>query len=234
MKGDLDPELKKLFAAEKDEPPPEETNKRLAGALATTLALPIPTAALTTATHLVPVAKAMVTAAKAWAMTGAAFVAGGAAVVVWTTTQTSPVPMPAVPQTVAPTVTPTTPSAPLSPEAQPVFSAEPLAHGDAEASPRLATARCDDWRHLRRAILARRCADRGERRRSCQSAAYPRPPRASVSPRAALGRTEALSIDALVHTREYVQAHARAERLRERSPNSLFLPVVDADLRSIP
>ena len=45
---------------------------------------------------------------------------------------------------------------------------------------------------------------------------------------------EALAIDALVQAHDYDHARRRAGRLRQRSPNSLFLPMVDAAVASIP
>jgi hypothetical protein len=45
---------------------------------------------------------------------------------------------------------------------------------------------------------------------------------------------EALAIQALVALRRYDAARARAKRFHEASPNSLFAPVIDAALGSIP
>ena len=58
---------------------------------------------------------------------------------------------------------------------------------------------------------------------------------ASRFPHGQLGEErEALAIQALVLEGRYDLARSRAERLRAASPNSLFLPAVDATLSSIP
>jgi hypothetical protein len=54
-------------------------------------------------------------------------------------------------------------------------------------------------------------------------------------PRPLLGdERDALFVQALVRAGRYDDAHARADALRRRSPNSLFLSAVDAALSTIP
>ncbi len=240
MNDDLDPDLKALFAAEKDEAPPAEVRDRLAGLMGATLLQPVPPPApppVIAAT----LAKGMVTAAKAWTMAGAAFVAGGTAVIVLTSARGTVATV--TPRPAASTVVTETPAqhraGPVIPPPEDlpvVFDAAVTAAPIVPALPdHTSTPAADatDGITAERALLD-----------DARTAVNGKDPAAALRildhharqfPHGQLWEErEALAVDALVQAHDYDQARARAVRLHQRSPNSLFLPMVDAAIGSIP
>jgi hypothetical protein len=237
MNDDLDPDLKALFAAEKDQGPPAEVRDRLAGLLGAALIPPVPPPA--GAGVAAPIAKGMVTAAKAWTMAGAAFVAGGTAVIVLTSARApvAPVAAPTVPTTVMTESAAQRRAGPVIPPPEPLVldaaaAAIPVAPAstDHAAAPAVDAA---DSISAERALLddARTAVNAKDPAVALRILDH----HARQFPHGRLWEErEALAVDALVQSHDYDQARARAGRLHQRSPNSLFLPMVDAAIGSIP
>ena len=223
----LDPALAELFRKERMPEPPELARARVLGRLETAIpamGVPLPGHGVASLAH----GGAATTKAVAWA--AAAFVAGGiAGGVAVTAMRPAPAPrvvyvdrpLPSSPPAppIVPTVAPLElPSSPLpAPEVRPAPT--PSSSGEALTAERLLI---DDARTKLtsgdpNAALAR-LQDHARR--------FPG------------GRLEeereALTVEALVQSGRYEAARARAAKLRARWPDSLFLPAVDATIRSIP
>jgi hypothetical protein len=201
----LDPELAKLFREEPIPVPPPGAAERVFTKL--NAALPV---AVTS--HLV---------AKALAVFALGALAGGTGVALL---------RPSPPARVVYVDRPVPAAAPSSSASQP--APEVSAPPRATAEPRPSAPRVDDIAQERLVLDdARDRLSRGEATEALKrlSDHERRFPRGKL-----VEEREALAIQALVNAGRYDEARARATAFRNRSPNSVFLPAIDATLSSIP
>jgi hypothetical protein len=221
----VDEDLARMVTREREARAPSEALRRVSSRLGLVGALPVPPRATSG-----PLPRGWLGSHVA-AIAGGAFALGGVTgVAVYAAVRESPPPQIIYRDRAAP------PRPAPSETAAPLPSAWPTAPTPVEVSPRVpprATTTSHDSLQTERDALdhARELLSGGDAARALElldahAAHFAKPQ---------LGEErEALAIQALVALRRYDEARARAKRFHEASPNSLFAPVIDAALGSIP